>query len=158
MGPDPDFSCAGGSAEPGAAPDPASAWCFPTHLQQPCPTALPGPGEALPAAVLGSVAARGAQPGQLRSVPGALAWRSFMGLLPSCHPSRHRGAPAAAASPDPAGGMCPSPARPRGLGLAAPSSERSRLAKRSVVWMWEKSQKCFFLLPLPAWLLSTTPS
>lgn len=30
--------------------------------------------------------------------------------------------------------------------------------ERSVVWMWEKSKKCFLLLPLPAWLFSTTPS
>lgn len=32
------------------------------------------------------------------------------------------------------------------------------LGSCSVVWMWEKSKKCFLLLPLPAWLLSTTPS
>lgn len=45
-----------------------------------------------------------------------------------------------------------------GTRLSSPVVRAQPLGKRSVVWMWEKSKKCFLLLPLPAWLLSTTPS
>lgn len=45
-----------------------------------------------------------------------------------------------------------------GAWFSGPVVRTQPLGKRSAVWMWEKSKKCFLLLPLPAWLLSTTPS
>lgn len=120
--------------------------------------ALPGPGEALLAAVLSSEGTRAAQPGQLCSVPCTPAWRSFMGLLPSRCPSRHRRSSRGRSVARPGRGTSLSLSRTRGLGSAAPLSERSRLASvlRSGCGRSQKnvSYYCLFLPgfspPLPA--------
>lgn len=81
-----------------------------------------------------------------------------MGLLPSCCPSRRCGGSHGHSVARPGGGNVSVPGPAPVARLGGPVVRTQPLGKRSVVWMWEKSKKCFLLLPLPAWLLSTTPS